>query len=297
MSLEVQSSQIAPSIAYVGLEGARTPTSIAGVSTSLLPEPGAGGLSGTQDALSMMYDLVAKQGEITLALGQISVSNAAREQATQLDQERQAELSQQQAEASQSGGFWHDILSILPDIGKILGVVAAAAATVCSFGTAGVAAVAVAAVLISTGFAVSETHCLGKDSAIFGMGMEVVGSLVTLGAASTAVASTAASSVAQAVATTAKAVSVSAQVAGGVCDVASGVAGIEEGKFESESEDASADVQQALNEINQQSRMVSEIIDGLKSAQESNKNALQIVAGAAHTFGQTSAIAASGGKA
>jgi hypothetical protein len=297
MTIQVQSPQTTRGVSALGVDGPHLPSAIAGVSTSLLPEPGAGGLSGAQDALSMMYDLVAKQGEITLALGQISVQNAGREQQAQLNQETQAEQKQEQAEANQGGGFWHDILSIFPDIGKILGIVAAAAATVCSFGTAGVAAVAVAAVLISTGFVVSETHCLGKDSAIFGMGMEIAGSIVTLGAASTAVASSAASSVAQAVNTAAKVVSATAEAAGGVCDIGVGVAGIEEGKFESESEDAAADVEQALNQINQQSRMVSEIVDGLKNAQDSNKNALQIIAGAAHTYGQTSAIAASGGKA
>jgi hypothetical protein len=153
-----------------------------------------------------------------------------------------------------------------------------------------VAAVAVAAVLISTGFVVSETHCLGKDSGIVGMVAEAGGALVTMGATSGIVASDALSSAAQVV-------NVTAQATLGVCDVAAGVANIEQGKFESETEDAAADVEQALSQINRQSRLVSDVIDGLKSAQESNKNALRIVLGAAQTLAQTSAFAASGGKA
>jgi hypothetical protein len=287
MSLDVQSAHASPQVG--GLASGAPPARIAGVSTSLLPEPGAGGLSGTEDALSMLYDLVAKQGEMTQALGQVSVANSEREQQTQLSQEKAAEQAQAQAEAD-SGGFWHDICSVFEDIGKALGVVAAAAATVFTCGTAGIAAVAVAAVMISAGAVVSATKCLGKDSAFFGMGMEVVGSIVTMGAASSAVATSVLGQVAQGV-------NAAATIAGGACDVMTGVSSIEVGKFESESEDDAADVQQALNQINQQSRMMNEVIDGLKSAQESNKNALQLVAGAAQTYGQTSVIAASGGKA
>jgi hypothetical protein len=261
------------------------PRIIAGVSTPLLPEPGAGGLSGTQDALAMMYDLVAKQGEMTLALGQMSASNAQRQQLTELSQERAAEQQEQQAEANQ-GGFWSDLLGVFEDIGKVVGLVAAAAATVCSFGTAGVAATAVAAVLISTGFVVSETHCLGKDSGIVGFACEIGGAVVTMGMTSGAVASNAVSSAA-------KAVNVAATAASGVCDVGAGIATCEEGKFESECEDAAADVQQALNRIQQDGRLISDVISGLKNAQESNNSALQIVAAAAQTYGQTSVAAAS----
>jgi hypothetical protein len=287
MSLEVQSTQSTHSIANWGLDGARAPSQIAGVSTSLLPEPGAGGLSGTQDALSMMYDLVAKQGEFTLALGEIAIATSRKDEAAHLSVERAALKAEESADAS-SGGFWSDFGSIFKDIGIAVGAVAAA--TVFTCGAAGVAIAAVAAVLISAGAFVSATKCLGKDSAYFALGADVAATVLTLGASSSAVATSAVQQAAQVVSSV-------ATVAGGACDVAAGVAGIEVGRFDSESEGDAADVQQALNEINQQSRLMNEVIAGLKSSQESNKNALQIVAGAAQTYGQTSVIAASGGKA
>jgi hypothetical protein len=267
------------------------PASVSG--PSLLPEPGAAGLSGTQDALSMLYSLVANQGQVTLAIGQNAVTAAQREQNAQLEQEKQAELAQEQAEANQ-GGFWHDLLSVAEDVAKVAGVIvavaAAAVATVCTCGTAGIAAVAIAATLISAGAVVSATHCLGKYSDLIGMGMEVAGAILTMGAASDAVAS-------NALAATARTVGVVAQVTGGAATVVGGIASIEVGHFQSESEDDAADVQQALDRMNQESRLISDVVAGLKTSQESNQNALKIIAGTANVYDQTIALEASSGKA
>ncbi len=263
-------------------------------SISLLPEPGAGGLTGTQDALSMMYSLVAKQGELAMAIGENSVASAERDQNDQLALERQADLAQQAAEANQGGGFWHDLLSVAKDVAEVAGIVvavaAAAVASVFTAGAAGIASVAVAAILISSGAFVSATHCLGKDSGYIGMGMEFTGSILTMGAASGAMASTA-------VAETVQAASTAAQVTQGAATVVAGIASIQVGKFQSESENDAADVQQALNRMNQQGRMVSDLLSGLKSTQESNKTALQLIGSAAKTYGQTLTAAASSGKA
>jgi hypothetical protein len=265
----------------------------AGAAASLLPEPCASGLSGAQDALSIMYSLVAHQGQVTLAIGESAITAARREQDAQLQQEKQAELQQQQAEADQ-GGFWHDLLSVAEDVAKVAGVVvgvaAAAVASVFTCGTAGIAAVAIAATLISAGAAVSATHCLGKYSDYIGMGMEVVGSIVTMGTASGALASSAVTQVAHAVNTV-------ATVTEGAATVVAGVATVEVGHFQSESEDDAADVQEALNMMNEDSRWVNDVITGLKTSQESNQNALKILAGAAKTYGQTITLAASSGKA
>jgi hypothetical protein len=263
-------------------------------SSSLLPEPGAGGLTGTQDALSMMYSLVAKQGQLAMAIGENNVESASRDQQAMLAIETQAEQAQQQAEASQSGGFWHDLLSVAEDVAKVAGIVVAAAAaavaTVFTAGAAGIAVVAIAAILISSGALVSATHCLGKDSAYIGMGMEITGSIMTMGAASGAVASTALTEAVQTVSTV-------AQLTQGTATILAGVATTEVGKFQGESEDDAADVQEAVDAMNQQSRLVNDLIAGLKSSQESNKNALQLIAGAAQTYGQTLTTAASLGKA
>jgi hypothetical protein len=290
MSLQVQS---AGSASQVGIDGGPIAGRVASLAPSLLPEPGAAGMSGTQDALSMMYSLVAQEGQLTLAIGENAVQSTKRDQDVQLDREKHAIEKQIHAEAD-AGGFWNDLLSVAEDVAKvaglIVGVAAAAVATVFTGGTAGIAIVAVAAVLISSGALVSATHCLGKDSAYFGMGMEVVGSVLTMGAASGAVASSAVGQVTQAVSTT-------AQATEGTATVLAGVSSIEVGKFQSESEDDGADVQQALDAISQQSRMMDELILGLKSSQASNENALQIIAGAAHTCDQTLTTAASGGRA
>lgn len=272
---------------------ANPPPATADAVAPLLPEPGAGGLDGTQDALSMMYSLVAHQGEVTMAIGDSAVAIARREQNTQLEQEKQAELAEQQAEANQ-GGFWHDLLSVAEDVAKVAGIVvgvaAVAAATAFTGGTAGIAAVAIAATLISSGAVVSATHCLGKYSDYIGMGMEVAGSIVTMGAAAGTVASSALAQVAHTVSTV-------ATVTQGAATVVAGASSIEVGHFQSESEDDSADVQQALDLMNQDSRLVNEVIAGLQTSQKSNENALKLVAGVASTYGQTTDLAASSGKA
>jgi hypothetical protein len=260
---------------------------------SLLPEPGAGALDGTQDALAMLYTLVAHQGEMSMAIGESAVAIAQREQSTQLQEEKAAEIAEEQAEASQ-GGFWHDLLSIAEDVAKVagilVGVAAVAAASVCTGGAAGVAIVATAATLISAGAIVSATHCLGKFSDYFALGAEIVGSALTLGATSGAVASSALADAAHTVGT-------AAQVTQGAASIAGGVASIELGHFQSEGEDAAADVQQALNSMNRESRLVDDIITGLQASQQSNKNALKLVAGVAHTYGETMSFAGSLGKA
>jgi hypothetical protein len=204
-------------------------------SSSLLPEPGAGGLTGTQDALSMMYSLVAKQGQLAMAIGENNVESASRDQQAMLAIETQAEQAQQQAEASQSGGFWHDLLSVAEDVAKVAGIVVAAAAaavaTVFTAGAAGIAVVAIAAILISSGALVSATHCLGKDSAYIGMGMEITGSIMTMGAASGAVASTALTEAVQTVSTVAQLTQGTATILAGVATIRGGqVSGRERGR-------------------------------------------------------------------
>jgi hypothetical protein len=263
------------------------------VAGPLLPEPGPAGLSGTQDALSMLYELVANQGQVAMAIGENAVTSAQRDEDAQLQGEKQAELAQQQAEANQ-GGFWHDLLSVAEDVAKVAGIVVAvaavAAASVCTCGAAGIAAVVIAATLISAGAVVSATGCLGKYSDYIGMGMEVAGSILTMGVASGALASNAVTAAAHTVSTV-------AQVTAGAATVVAGVSTIEVGHFQGESESDAADVQQALNLMGQDSRLVNDIIVGLKSSQESNQSALKIIAGAAQVYDQTTILAASSGKA
>ena len=161
---------------------------------SLLPEPGAGGLDGIQDAMSMMYELVARQGEMSLESGETAVDAGAR--AEQVTGERQdAAIEQEEADEAKmnSHGFLADLESLAPKIAEYLGIAAAAvgaaALTVASCGTGGIAVAAVVVAVSATGMVASDTHCFGKDSAYIGLGLELTGAVFSLGASSGMVAS------------------------------------------------------------------------------------------------------------
>jgi hypothetical protein len=258
-------------------------------SSALLPPPGAAALDGTEDALAMIYTLLGRQQTLSMTVGAASVKTQQSEQSVQIGEERRAE--EQQTKANESSGFWNDLVSICETVAKVAGLVvllaAGAVAAVFTGGTTAVAAVAVAAVLVSTGMVVSATHCFGKASGWIGMGMEAVASVLTFGAASGAVASSAAAQATQAVGSAALYVQGGATVAGGV---STEVAGHEEAVAQNDA----ADVQQAVNEMSQESRMVDDVVAGLKNTEQSSQKAMQLVAGVAETYSQTMTLAASG---
>ena len=122
------------------------------------------------------------------------------------------------------------------------------------------------------------------------MGMEVAGSILTMGATSSAVATSALGQVAQTVTS-------AGQVVQGAATVVAGVSSIVVGKFQSEAEDDAADVQAALDGIQRKGRIVSDLVADLKTNAKSNQKALNLVAGAAQTYGQTLTAAGAGGRA
>ena len=312
------------------IEGAMSsPTAVStpmSPSASLLPDPGAGGLDGVQDAMSMMYELVAKQGQSTMATGEDGVTSATKTQ--QADSQQQAAALKQQeadeAKANSGGGLFGEICNVFSDIGRDLehgditdipvdavsdtvnivdnpnllsqleqlapqvaeyvgvaaAVVGAAALTGATAGTAGIVVAAVVIGLSASGMVAEKTHCFGAASAYIGMGLEVAGAITSFGASSAMVADSAMTTASAAV-----------DAASGTSDVLAGASTIVVGHEQAAVVDDTADVQQATMAINRNARLVSDIVAGLKSAQQSNTNALQALAGASQTYGQTLTLA------
>ena len=255
---------------------------------SLLPAPGAGGLDGVQDAMGMMYQLVSQQGQLSLSTGEAGVTTATKNQQAELSRERAALQKEEAAEAAANdGGFWADLESLAPKIAEYVGIavaaVAAAAATVFTCGAAGVAIAGIAVALSATGMVVAKTGCLGKYSGLIGAGLEVVGSVMTCGASSGVAASGAVQT----------AVSVGGMVSGGASVVA-GVAAVVTANQQADVVDDTAAVQQAMQQITRDARMMSDLVAGLQDTQKSNKNALKILAGAAQTYNQSLTLEAAG---
>jgi len=299
--------------------GAKSPS-------SLLPDPGSPGLDGTEDAMSLMYELVAKQGQSSMATGQIGVDAQTRSQQGQRARQ-EAALQQQEADEAKldtGGGLFGAICHAFVDVGKDLlegnlvtlpvdstsdlvnmvddphfvaqleavapevaeyvgvaaAIVGAAALTVASGGTAGIVVAAVVIGLSASGTVVAKTQCLGKDSAYIGLGLEAAGAALSLGASS-GVAATGALGTASSV----------VSGASGAADVLAGASTVVVGHEQADVLDDTADVQQATVAMNRSARMVADLVAGLKEAQTSNKNALQVLAGAAQTYDQTLTLA------
>jgi len=272
---------------------------------SLLPEPHPGGLDSSQDAMAMLYTLMAHQQTVTMKIGDTSIKTSREEQTLQINQERKSEISQEKAE--ESSGFWSDLLHVCEAVAKIAGVVVTAAVGVAgacfSGGATLVAALAISAVLVSGGMVVQATHCFGDASSWIALGAEIVGAVLSMGvglgvigSSSASAAADAASGASSTLQTATTVVKTSASIVEGAASVAAGVAAGVNGAYTCASDDDAADVEQALAAIQHQSDLVDALVTGLKNSQQDTQNALQLVAGAAKTHGATLVIAA-GGKA
>jgi hypothetical protein len=282
--------------------------------------------------MSMMYDLVAKQGNLTMSTAENSVNSVTKEQHAQELQE-QAALKQQEAaeaQAASGGGLWGEIGHAFLDVGKDLlegnvvgacidpiedsvnivdnpnfpeqladiapqlaeyvgiaaAIVGAAALTVCTGGVGGAVVAAVVVALSASGVFVSKTQCFGKDSAYVSIGLDVAATVVSCGAA----AGTTISGAAQ----TAVAVS---DIAAGAADVGAGVSAVVTGNQQADIVDDTADVQQFTSMIARNNRMLGDLVEGMKNAQQSNRAALTVLAQASQTYGQTLTLALTTTKA
>jgi hypothetical protein len=124
MSLEAQRTERSASVSWAP----STPTveKPAAGTAPLLPDPNPPSLDGMQDAMSMMFALVAKQGQNQQASGEVGVRAQNEQQQSQVQQEAAA-LKQQEADeaklncGSLFGSIFHVIDSVLSDVthGKI----------------------------------------------------------------------------------------------------------------------------------------------------------------------------------
>jgi hypothetical protein len=292
--------------------------------SSLLPEPSVAGLDGAQDAMAAMYTLVSQQGQLELSTGERGVSLQNREQQAQA-QRQEAALKQQEADEAKmntGGGLFGSICHIFEDFGKDMAkgelipidaasdtinmvddphflaqleaaapdiaeyvgiaaaVIGAVALTVCTAGAGGVIVAAVVIGLSASGMLVSKTHCLGKDSGYIGLGLEIASAVVSCGASS----GMAAGGALQTAATV-------AQGASGTADVLAGASTIVVGNEQADVQNDAADVQAATVQLNRNARLLADLVAGMKDAQQSNKNSLQVLAGAAQTYNQTLTLA------
>jgi hypothetical protein len=254
--------------------------------SSLLPEPEVTSQAGIEDAMSMMYELVAKQGQLSMSTGEAGVTAATKEQQAQAKTQEDA-LNKQEAEEAKADSFWGKLESILPEVAEYVGLavaaVGAAALTVVTCGTAGIATAAVVVALSASGIVASKTKCFGADSGEIGAGLEIASAVVSFGATSAVAASSALITLTAA-----------ADAVGGAADVASGAATVETGVVQADILDDAANVQQASTAINRDTRMMNDLVTGLQASQKSNANALQVLAGASQTYAQTLVLASAG---
>jgi hypothetical protein len=326
MSIEAQRTERSTSVRWTpstpSVEKATASTA------PLTPDPNPPSLDGMQDAMSMMFALVAKQGQSQMASGEVGVRAQNEQQQSQAQQEAAA-LKQQEADeaklncGSLFGSIFHVIDSVIGDVthGRIfdapadavsgavnivdspelftqleqlapqaaeyVGIAAAcvgaAAFTAATCGTGGIVVAAVVIALSAGGMFVSDTKCLGKDSAYIGLGMDIAASVVSCGA-----------SMSMDVDAAMKVASAGAQVVSGATDVVGGAASIVVAHQQADVMDDTANVQQAMAAITRNQRMVAVLIAGMKDAQQSNTSALQTLGGAVHTYNQTLTLASAG---
>lgn len=153
----------------------------AGARASLLPEPEL-----AVGSMESLYALMAEASAQQQKNGHATVD--AKFKAKKEAFEKYKAEAAKAEEDQKSGSFWKTVA-------KVGMVVAAVAATVCSYGTAGPVLVAVAIALSAGGFLVSETKCFGdKASAWIGAGLSLCGALLTGGAGAGGVAANVATS-------------------------------------------------------------------------------------------------------
>jgi hypothetical protein len=198
--------------------------------------------------------------------------------------------------AVESPRFWSDLETGAKFVAEVAGVVAGAAATIATAGTAGPIVVGVALALSAGGFAVSETSCLdgilGKGvSQYVGLGLDLAGAAVTFGAtaattttaATTAATTTASNGTAGAVRGASGGASVIGKVAAatsGAADVVAGGAHVKTADFAANVVDAEADETSAKDDAAKQERFTKWLLDNLSASQQAERDAMQTLQGA-----------------
>ena len=322
MNLEIHGAARGAAVDYGGAPALGTRAS---APTALLPQPGTPGLDDVQNAMSMMFKLVSKQGEMSMASGEIGVDAETRQQQAQSAREAAA-LKQQEADEAKldSGGLLGEIGHAFEDMGKDLlegnigglaedtisdavnivdnphfgaqlEAIAPAVAEYVGIAAAIVGAAALTvctcgaggAVVAAVVIALSASGMVVSKTGCLGKDSAYIGLGLDVAAA---VVSFGASSamLANGAIQTASAV---ADGVSGATDVVAGAASVVVGHEQADVVDDTADVQQTMQQINQNARLTADLVAGLKAAQDSNKHALQVLSSATQTYNQTLTLA------
>jgi hypothetical protein len=292
---------------------------------TLVPEGAPLTSGGIDDALGVLYMILAQQRDADVSNGKVRVDSAEKEQQKALA-DQQAALAREQAnesghgrgffssighlfgdvakdvargdlakaandvasdvsEALHSPAFWDDLEKGALFVAKVAAVVGATVVTAASLG-AGAGTLALAALTLSVGGeVVSDTRCLGSASQYVGLGMELAGSAGGLVAGITSTAAGAASRIALHVGTGLSAV-------GGGAEVVAGGAHVVNAEFAANVESATADAQAAVNRGAELERTIEWVIDDVKASAKTHQDTEQTIESAIQAHDQSTAAAA-----
>jgi hypothetical protein len=192
-------------------------------------------------------------------------------------------------DAADSPAFWSDVEKGALVVAKVAAAVGSAVATAASLGAAG-ATISGAAILLSVGCeaggeVVTDTNCLGKDSAGIGLTMQLGGVALGLTGGFMSPGATVASK-------TAVAIGASFSGFGGEAQMVAGGAHVENQDFAATAQSAAADAQHAVNQGAELTQTVSWEIDDLKAADKTHEGTKQATADAIQANDQSTAAAA-----
>jgi hypothetical protein len=173
--------------------------------------------------------------------------------------------------AVNSPHFWSDLEHGAKMVATVAAAVGGLAATVATAGAAGPIVVGAALALSAGGFAVSETHCLGKASAYVGLGMELGAAALSLGSA-TATSSALAAKVASKIGLVASGVSAESTIV-------EGGAHLENTKYAARATEAQADVVAASNDVAKTARVTDWLLDNLSAAAKAERDTTSTLQG------------------
>jgi hypothetical protein len=250
---------------------------------SLLPDAQPLSSATLNDAMSGLYVVLSqsRQNALRSADQRVEENQTLRDKALA---DAKAAI-ERQMEAQKSGGFWHDLENGAMWVAKVALAVVAVAATVVTAGAASPVLIAVALAFTAGGMVVSETKCFGdKASQWIGLGMEVVGAVLSCGAGLTTAGATAGS---QLVATTGNV----ATVVGTGATVLGGAAHIEGGAATADAEGAAADIEQSTQQVDRLNRLVAWAIDSAKEDDKSKGRSQELLRGAMATNDETATMA------
>jgi hypothetical protein len=258
-------------------------------SQSLLPDPAAGSLAGT-DPLSMLYLFESKDR-------QLGVEGAAKK-ITALQTERHQAIEQEQhaiqnaVDAQHNHSFWDDIGSACAEVAKVAVVVASVAAAVATVGAATpIAALALAGAVLSTASFVDGEchvlHALGVDDGAaswIDTGMAIGGGLLACGAGVVAGG--------QAASSTLSTIGRASSLVAGVSGIGSAAAGIGAGEAQAQADQAAADQVASQAQSDHAARLVQIVAADTQSSDEQSQRIMATIVNTKTIQDQTALSAA-----